>query len=59
MLFRVPVDPDETNGLLKPSEVEVDKITTIGRGKVRGVIGRMDEGRMNLVDAALRRWLGL
>lgn len=59
LLFRVPVGPGEANGLLKPSEIEVDKITTIARGKIRGVIGRMDDERMVLVDAALRRWLGL
>lgn len=33
-LFRLPVVPDETNGIREPSNLMVDKITTVPRAKL-------------------------
>jgi len=53
------VAPSPENGLRVPSEVEVDWIFTCAIDRVGGVIGRLDDPAMTLIDQALRRWLAL
>lgn len=53
------VAPAPGNGLRVASEVEVDWIFTYATDRVGGVIGRLDDAAMTLVDQALRRWLAL
>ena len=53
------VAPSPENGLLEPSEVQVDWIFSFFRESVGRVIGRLDDVTMREVDAALRRWLDL
>jgi mRNA interferase MazF len=57
-LFRIPVAPDELNGLAKPSQVMVDKPQSIPREKIGSVIGRLDDETMLAVNRALAVFLG-
>ncbi|WP_267393293.1 MULTISPECIES: type II toxin-antitoxin system PemK/MazF family toxin [unclassified Sphingomonas] len=58
-LFRVTVSPREQNGLTAECEVQVDRIASIPRTRLRGVIGHASATRMEQIDQALRRWLML
>ncbi len=58
-LFRVAVPPVHGTGLIVSSEIQVDRITTIRRTRVRDVIGTLPNECLKQVDAALRRWLAL
>lgn len=57
--FRVDLPSDALTGLRVPSQVMVDKILTVRRQKVGGVIGRIDESRMLSVNRALTVFLGI
>ncbi len=52
-LFRVSVQPGESNGLSKPSQVMVDKPQSVTREKIGAVIGRLDDETMMSVNRAL------
>lgn len=58
-LFRVPISPTAGNGLHKPSEIMVDKTTTIPREKIGDVIGRADYALMQEIDRCLALFLGV
>ena len=57
-LFRIAVNPNELNGLSKPSQVMVDKPQSISREKVGTVIGHLDDETMLAVNRALAVFLG-
>lgn len=57
-LFRISVNPNELNGLSKPSQVMVDKPQSIPREKIGAVIGRLDDETMLAVNRALAVFLG-
>lgn len=42
-LFRLPVEPNERNGLRSPCSLMVDKISTVTRPKLGTHIGRLDD----------------
>jgi mRNA interferase MazF len=44
--FRVTVEPSESNGLRKPSQVMVDKAVTVPRRRIGQRIGRLDEATL-------------
>jgi mRNA interferase MazF len=56
---RVALSPSAQNGLEKPSWVMIDKLVSIGRSRVRLVIGALAEHELKQIDVALRRWLDL
>jgi mRNA interferase MazF len=58
-LLRLPVEPDEQNGLRKPSQVMIDKPTTIARDKVGPAFGSASDTLMLAVSRALALFLGL
>jgi len=58
-LFRVAIAPDKRNGLKEPSEVMVDKLSSLRRERIGDSIGRLSALDMRAVDDALRRWLAL
>lgn len=58
-LLRVPIDPDATNGLAKPSQVMIDKPQTPSRSRLGPVIGRLDGQTMVSIDRLLAVFLGL
>ena len=45
-IYRLSVEPSETNGLKMTSQVMVDKIIPVMRHKCGKVIGRLDEGSL-------------
>lgn len=58
-LFRIDVGPDATNGLLRPSQVAIDKIAPLARRRIGALIGYIDDVTLLQVDRALRLVLGL
>jgi mRNA interferase MazF len=58
-LFRVSVTASAETGLRKPSQIMVDKATTVPRVKIGPPIGSVDDATLRLVDEALRGFLGL
>lgn len=58
-LFRIAVEPDNKNGLLDPSFVEADKVSTVKITSVRKRVGELTAVQIEAVDAALKRWLDL
>jgi mRNA interferase MazF len=58
-LFRVAISPQEHTGLTVECEVQVDRITSVRRERIAGVIGHASATRMEQIDQALRRWLAL
>lgn len=53
------IAPSPENGLLEPSEIQMDWVFSFRRENVGRVIGRLDDAGMRAVDTALRRWLDL
>ncbi len=58
-LFRVPVEPNERNGLRTTSRLMVDKITTVPKSKVGSRIGRLDDEDVLRLNQAIVVFLGL
>ncbi|MHB1272618.1 MAG: type II toxin-antitoxin system PemK/MazF family toxin [Rhodanobacter sp.] len=58
-LFRVTVQPSAENGLLKPSQVMVDKAMTVKRDKAGQTLGRIDAVAMVEVERCLAVFLGI
>jgi len=58
-LFRLTVDPTNSNGLRSVSQIMVDKVTAVRRGKIGKVVGRLDNGTMVRVNRVITLWFGL
>lgn len=58
-LFRVAIEPSESNGLEFPSRIMVDKILTTPKSKLGYRIGRLDNSDIARLNEALRMFLGL
>jgi mRNA interferase MazF len=58
-LFRLPVEPNERNGLRAASRLMVDKITTVPKRKVGALLGRLDEEDILRLNQAVLVFLGL
>ena len=58
-IFRLDIEPSETNGLSQPSQVQIDKIMSIRSEKIGSVIGELNDVMMVRVNRALALWLGL
>ena len=58
-LFRIAVQPNEKNGLSKPSQIMVDKPQSVTREKVGPVIGHLDDEMMMAVNRALAIFIGV
>lgn len=58
-LIRLTVKPSQRNGLLKPSQVQIDKTMTVKREKVGASVGRLDEETMLAVTRSLALFLGV
>lgn len=57
-LFRIQVNPSETNGLRKPSQVMIDKPQSVAREKIGNVFGHLDDKTMLAISRALAVFLG-
>jgi mRNA interferase MazF len=58
-LFRVPIEPNDRNGLRSPSRLMVDKITTVSKDKVGERVGRLDDEDLIRLNQAVVVFLGL
>jgi mRNA interferase MazF len=57
--LRITVDPTNRNGLQVRSQVMADKPVTVRRGRIRQLIGRLDQGDIRRLNAALAFVMGL
>jgi len=58
-IFRITVDPSPANGLQRVSQIQIDKIVTVARERVGGVIGRLDDTTLLKVSRSLAVFVGL
>ena len=58
-IFRLDIEPDGSNGLTKPSQVQIDKIQSIRIEKIGAIIGELSDVMMVRVNRAMALWLGL
>ncbi len=58
-LFRLPVEPNASNGLRTPCRLMVDKITTVPKSKIGSPIGRLDDEDVLRLNRAVLVFLGL
>jgi len=58
-LFRLAIDPSDTNGLRTPSRLMVDKITTVPKDRLGTRIGRLGKGDLVRLARAILVFLGL
>ena len=58
-LIRLPVEPDERNGLRVPCSLMVDKITNVPRSKLGERVGRLADEDIVRLGRAIVVFLGL
>jgi mRNA interferase MazF len=58
-LFRLPVRPNERNGLRTAYRLMVDKISTVSKTKVGARVGRLDDEDILRLNQAVLVFLGL
>ncbi len=58
-LFRLPVQPNECNGLRATCCLMVDRITTVPKSKVGARVGRLDDEDILRLNQAVLVFLGL
>lgn len=58
-LFRLPVEPSESNGLKNACRLMVDKIMTVPKAKVGGRTGRLSDEDILRMNRAILVFLGL
>ncbi len=58
-LFRIAVKASRATGLVRSSQVMVDKVQTLRRDRIGKRIGRLGPAQMQAVESSLRLWLRL
>ncbi len=58
-LFRLSVEPSESNGLRTTSQIMIDKITTVPREKAGNVFGKLEVRTLKEAQGLLAVWLGI
>ena len=58
-ILRPAVEPTATNGLARPSQVMIDKLTTVQRSKLGRRIGELTAHDLAAIDTSLLLFLGL
>lgn len=58
-LFRLPIEPNERNGLRASCRLMVDKITTVPRTKIGARIGYLDDEDIVRLNRAVLVFLGM
>ena len=58
-LYRLLIEPTETNGLRAPSQVMIDKIVALPREKCGAVIGSIDAGTLIALNHMLSVVIGI
>lgn len=57
--FRLPIMPNDANGLRQPCRLMVDKITTVPRAKLRAHAGRLQDEDMVRLNRTIMVFLGI
>src|ERR1700733_4662908 len=58
-LFRLPVEPNETNGLRAVCRLMVDKITTVPKTRIGARVGRLADEDVVRLNRAVLMFLGI
>jgi mRNA interferase MazF len=58
-LLRLPIDPSEDNGLEQPSQLMVDKVTTMPRSSLGERLGKLRDEELVALNRSLIVFLGL
>jgi mRNA interferase MazF len=58
-LLRLPIDPCEENGLDQPSQIMVDKVTTVPRSSLGDRLGKLRDDEFVALNRSLLVFLGL
>lgn len=58
-LIRLPINPSEENGLDQPSQIMVDKVTTVPRPSLGKRLGRLRDDELVALNRSLIVFLGL
>ncbi len=58
-LLRLPIDPSEDNGLEQPSQLMVDKVTTVPRSSLGERLGKLRDEDLVALNRSLIVFLGL
>ena len=58
-LLRLPIDPSEDNGLEQPSQLMVDKVTTVPRSSLGERLGKLRDEELVALNRSLIVFLGL
>ena len=58
-IFRITVDPSAENGLRRISQIQVDKVMTVARGRLGATIGRLDDATLLKVNRSLAVFVGI
>ena len=58
-LFRIRVEPSGGNGLLLPSRIMADKVTTVPKSKIGRQLGRLSDQDTLRLNQAILVFLGL
>lgn len=57
--FRIPVEPNDSNGLRPSSFIMSDKLITLPVQRIGPPIGQLDQSSMKRLAVALRFWIDL
>jgi len=57
--FRIPVSPDDKNGLRTPCRLMVDKVSAVPRTRLRHQVGALGAEEMTHLNRAIVVFLGL
>jgi mRNA interferase MazF len=57
-IFRITVDPSPSNGLRRVSKIQADRVMTVARERIGGVIGRLDDATLLKVSRSLAVFFG-
>jgi mRNA interferase MazF len=58
-IFRITVDPGPDNGLQTISQIQIDKLLSVSRERIGGVIGRLDDATLLKVNRSLAVFAGI
>ena len=58
-IFRITLDPSPSNGLQRVSQIQVDKVMTVARERIGGVIGRLDDATLLKISRSLAVFFGI
>jgi mRNA interferase MazF len=58
-LLRLPMDPSDENGLDQPSQLMVDKVTTVPRSSLGDRLGKLRDDEFVALNRSLLVFLGL